>query len=295
MPDFNALAQPVAVVCHDAGAANIVLSEMLAAPAVQFLPVMQGPAAKLWLEYGFEPSELLSIDDALMTASSVVSGTGWASDLEHDARKRASQIGLPSIAVIDHWVNYAARFERHGESVLPDEVWVSDTYALNIATACFLGQSVRLLPNRYLQAQISRIADMSASANGQLLYALEPLRFSWPGSSQQAEFDALNFFVSNVHKVTNGEVLQIRLRPHPSDADGKYAAWLATNAQHNVTIDTSASLSEAISRVEWVAGCETAAMVVALAAGRKVLGTLPPRAPRCRLPHAGIAHLRDIA
>ena len=294
MPELNALAQPIAVVCHDAGAANIVLAEMKAAPELKFLPVMQGPAAKLWVQNGLKESALLTLDNALFTARSVLTGTGWATDLEHEARKRASKLGLTSVAVVDHWVNYAARFERHGESVLPDELWVTDTYALDIAAACFQGQSIRLLPNRYLQSEVSRIAALSASTAGQLLYVLEPLRFSWPGCRQPAEFDALDFFVSNLSKVDSGGSLQICLRPHASDSDGKYTAWMGANAKHRITLDTSQGLSEAIAQSEWVAGCETAAMVVALASGRKVLGTLPPEAPKCRLPHTGIVHLRNL-
>ena len=294
VPELNLLPQPVAVVCHDAGAANIVLAEMQAAPSVKFLPVMQGPAANLWVQHGFKQSALLTLDDALLTARSVLSGTGWASDVEHKARQRASELGLTSVAMIDHWVNYPARFERHGELVLPDELWVTDTYALDIAAASFQRQSIRLLPNRYLQAQVSNIAALSGSATSKLLYVLEPLRFSWPGCAQPAEFDALDFFVSNLSKIVSGKGLNIRLRPHPSDAEGKYTDWLTTNAKHGITMDTSSSLSEAIGCAEWVAGCETAAMVVALAAGRKVLGTLPPGAPKCRLPHNGIVHLRDL-
>lgn len=294
MPELNALAQPIAVVCHDAGAANIVLAEMKAAPELKFLPVMQGPAAKLWVQNGLKESALLTLDNALFTARSVLTGTGWATDLEHDARKRAVHLGLTSVAVIDHWVNYAARFERHGESVLPDELWVTDTYALDIAAAYFQGHCIRLLPNRYLQSEVSHIAPLSASTTGQLLYVLEPLRFSWQGCRQPAEFEVLDFFVRNLSKVASTGSLQIRLRPHPSDADGKYAAWLNENAKHDISMNSSSSLSEAIGRAEWVAGCETAAMVIALAAGRKVLGTLPPCAPKCRLPHAGIVHLRDL-
>ncbi len=294
MPELNALAQPVAVVCHDAGAANIILAEMQAAPQIKFLPAMQGPAAKLWIQHGFEASALLTLDNAFLSAGSLLSGTGWATDIEYEARKRSKNLGLTSVAVLDHWVNYAARFERQGVSVMPDELWVTDSYALDIATVCFKGQRIRQLPNRYLQSQVDQVAAMSLLTAGQLLYVLEPLRFSWPGCRLPAEFDALDFFISNLSKVANTERLQIRLRPHPSDSDGKYADWLRANAKHSISMDSSPTLSEAIGRAEWVAGCETAAMVVALAAGRRVLGTLPPGAPRCRLPHAGIVHLRDL-
>jgi hypothetical protein len=263
---------------------------MKAAPKVKFLPVMLGPAAKLWTANGFHASALLSLDDALASAACVLSGTGWASDIEHEARRRANELGLRNVAVIDHWVNYPARFERHGTVALPDEIWVTDKYAFDIASTCFIRQKISQRPNLYLQAQVEQIAHLSTSTAGQLLYVLEPLRFSWPGCRQPAEFEALDFFVGNLSKITTQESLQIRLRPHPSDAEGKYTDWLSANAKHGITLDTCTSLSEAIGRVEWVAGCETAAMVVALAAGRKVL----PAAPKCRLPHDGMVHLCDL-
>ena len=60
-------------------------------------------------------------------------------------------------------------------------------------------------------------------------------------------------------------------------------------------LDESADLAEAIGRVSYVAGCETYAMVIALAAGRKVVCTLPPWAPECTLPHDGLIHLKKIS
>ena len=54
------------------------------------------------------------------------------------------------------------------------------------------------------------------------------------------------------------------------------------------------SLSDALSRAKWVAGCQTYAMTLALKAGRIVFGTLPPWAPVCVLPHEGIIHLKDM-
>ena len=291
MPKLKSLAQPVAVVCHDAGAANIILAEMRAAPEVKYLPVMQGPAAKLWVDKGCNTSALLTLNDALFSARSVVSGTSWASDVEHQARLRAKPLRLPSIAVIDHWVNYPARFEREGIVALPDELWVTDRYAFNLASMSFSNLPIQLLPNRYLEGEVQKIAPLSAATADKVLYVLEPLRFNWPGCTQAGEFEALDYFVSNLGKIAAQKTLQIHLRPHPSDAADKYTDWIAANVEHNISLDTSPSLSEAISRVEWVAGCETAAMVVALAAGRKVLATLPPNAPKCRLPHEGLLHL----
>ena len=45
----------------------------------------------------------------------------------------------------------------------------------------------------------------------------------------------------------------------------------------------------------WVVGCESQALVVALAAGRQVWSSLPPWAPPCRLPQAGVQRLAQQA
>jgi hypothetical protein len=288
------LPQPVAVVCHDAGAANIVLAEVRAHPGVRCLAVMEGPAARLWEAAG-SPHPVMSLEQALVTAGSVLSGTGWASDLEHDARRRARALGLRSIAVVDHWVNYRARFERRGEVVLPDELWVTDPYALALAAECFPGLPVRERPNLYLRAQVEAITRHGPARPGQVLFLMEPIRYSWPGLNQPGEIEALDYLLGQVGLLGLRGPLRLRLRPHPSDPPGKYDAWLAAHAELDAAIDAAPTLAEAIAAAECVAGCETAALVVALAAGKTTVASLPPAAPRCRLPHEGLIHLRDLA
>lgn len=290
---MNELPQPVAVVCHDAGAANIVLAEIQAHPHVQCLAVMEGPAARLWQSTGL-PQTTVSLDQAMDSAKSVLTGTGWASSLEHETRRRAHALGLPSVAVIDHWVNYRERFERGGETVLPDELWVTDRYALALASQCFAGLVIRQRPNLYLQAQVDAIARHGPARPGQVLFLMEPIRYSWPGLGQPGEIEALQYLLRHLPALQLRGPLRLRLRPHPSDAPGKYEAWLAANGDLDAAIDTSATLAQAIAAAEWVAGCETAALAVALAAGKKAVSTLPPAAPRCRLPHEDLRHLRDL-
>lgn len=287
------LPQPVAVVCHDAGAANIILAELQADPACRVLPVMQGPALRLWQTLGRD-EPVLDLDDALGQARSLLSGTGWASDLEHRARQGARARGLPSAAVIDHWVNYEARFEREGQVVLPDQIWVTDGDALVVAMRTFPSVPVCQRNNLYLKAQAEAIAQAGFEHPGRVLYLLEPIRFSWPGLAQAGEFEALDFLAAHLEQLGAAQPLQLRLRPHPSDAPGKYDAWLAAHPQLDAALDVSSSLAAAIAAAQWVVGCETAALAVALAAGKKAASTLPPAAPRCRLPHQGLLHLRDL-
>ena len=76
---------------------------------------------------------------------------------------------------------------------------------------------------------------------------------------------------------------------------GKYDKWLRSHAGGNVTLDDTPDLAVAIARAEYVAGGQTFALVIALAAGVKAVCTLPPWAPPCVLPHEGLIHLQTIA
>jgi len=95
--------------------------------------------------------------------------------------------------VIDHWVNYKQRFEREGSIVLPNEIWVSDPYAYEIAKNLFAGISVVELPNTYLNNLVKVIPPVSKECKN-LLYVLEPIRNNW-GKEELGEFQALDYFV----------------------------------------------------------------------------------------------------
>lgn len=320
-PLAAALAAPVAVVAHDAGAANHILAWLRGSGADALLPSMAGPALQVWRrERGDTPQ--LALEQAVAGAQTVLTGTGWASDLEHEARRLARRHGKHSIAVLDHWTNYRERFERGGEQVLPDELWVSDAHALALARKLFPAIPVRQQPNAYLDGLVAEVraceqaaaAAAAASAAGtaaagsaaaagssaaRVLYVLEPIRQAWGELPEPGEFAALDFFIAGLDRLELGPQVEIRLRPHPSDPSGKYDAWLARqNAipPEGVTLalDGAATLAQALAWAGVVAGCQTYAMVVALAAGRRVASSVPPWAPPCVLPHPDIIQLSDL-
>ncbi len=284
LPDF-----PVgtAVVCHDAGAANIVLAWIASAQA-DVRAVMVGPAEALWRARFGDAPLCGSLDEALEGTPLLVSGTGWGSDLEHDARVLAHAQGTPTVAVLDHWVNYAPRFERDGIRMLPDTLWVADDNAATLAADCFPSVPVAQWTNLYQREQVAGIAP--APADGDVLFILEPARDDW-GRGAPGEFQALDYFMAHRSALGVGAAVPIRLRPHPSDPAGKYDSWIAANPP--AVLDDASALSDAISRARHVVGLQSAALVIALDAGRGVISSLPPWAPRCKLPHDGLVHLGD--
>ncbi len=279
-----------AVVCHDAGAANLILAWLKASMPADCRLVLAGPARSLYQQTGLTGRLYQGMDEALAGAHMLLSGTGW-SDLEHDARTAARAAGLHSVAVIDHWVNYPDRFERNNVCVLPDEFWVTDSYARDKAACTFPGAEIRVQPNLYLEQTLREIGPKAGAPC--CLYLLEPVRSQW-GRTEDGEFQALDYFAQNLGRAGVPSSAPVRLRLHPSEEKGKYDAWLARHGAR-FALDDSTSLAAAIGRAHWVAGCETAAMVIALAAGRSVICTIPPWAPPCRLPHRGLFHLSQVA
>lgn len=287
------LMSPVAVAAHDAGAANLISGWLAEGTGMDVRITADGPARAIFdREWPALPT--VPIEAALSGAAVLLSGTSGLSRLEHDARKMARAQSIPSIAVIDHWVNYPQRFRRGDEVVLPDAIWVGDEYAAALANQHFPGVAVHLKVNQYLARQVAEVTAAAAHQAGatRILYVLEPARSTWGREGLPGEFQALDFFLRRLPSLGAGAGPVIRLRPHPEDAPGKYNQWIAAVQGYRVSLDAGGPLSQAIAWADWVVGCETYAMVVALKAGRRVVSSLPPWAPPCRLPYPGIEHLR---
>lgn len=290
---------PLAIVCHDAGAANLIIGWLRETPVSELRPHMQGPAVHLW-QSAFPDVSILPLDEALHGSAQLLSGSGWASLLEHEARELARKMGIPILSAVDHWVNYRERFVRRGQEVLPDEVWIADDEAFFEASKCFPGLVVRQFPNRYLQSQSDAIHALEDHRKSGLvkrvLYAMEPIRLPWSGEDTRAgEFQALDYFLSRLDSLGLNSQTQIRLRPHPSDSPNKYDFWLESRrSKYDVDLAPDEPLAQSVSWADWVAGCESFVLVIAMAAGKHTVSTLPPWGNACRLPQKQLVHLSQL-
>ena len=187
-------------------------------------------------------------------------------------------------------MNYAPRFERAGQSVWPDELWVADAWAEEIARQTLPPLPIRQLENLYLQDQVARVAPVPGT--GTLLYVLEPVRNDW-GRGMEGEFQALEYLLAHRDVLVPGPIRRILLRPHPSDPAGKYFRYLDTRSC--IELDRSTDMAAALSQADVVAGVESFALTLVLAAGRAVYSSLPPWAPALRLPQEGIRQIRRLS
>lgn len=286
---FDALARPLAIAIHDAGAANMIAAWAAAARVRPDRVLAAGPGRAIWEQRFGTDTPLIDDPEALGGAACLVSGTGWASDFEHRARIAAARTGTQSIAVIDHWVNYPMRFERAGFVQLPDRLWVGDREAERIARQAFARLPVERHRNLYL-AQQAKAAGQPPH-EGDALFLMEPARGEW-GRGVRGEIRALEFFLARRARAGVPASAPIRIRGHPSDPPGAYDGVLARHP--GLRLDRSPDMAGALRGARYVAGLNSTGLVIALAAGRKVICALPPYAPPCVLPHTDIIRLAAL-
>jgi len=289
---YKKINTPFAVVCHDAGGASQIAAMLRVLGHKPKWVFAVGPALKIF-QRELPNIEVQSELSGFKNISAIITGSGWGSNIEHQARQEAKQAGVRSITVLDHWANYKERFKRNGDTVLPDELWVVDIFAEALARSSFPDVSVVRVTDFLTELELKRIDSISESTPSRLLYLLEPVRSDW-GQSEPGEFQALRYFLEKWSFLKFPVATEIKLRLHPSEDREKYAAFIDKNRQLPVSY-SAGTLSEDISAARWVAGCQTYAMTLALAAGRPVYSTLPPWAPPKVLPHPGIQYLREMA
>jgi hypothetical protein len=212
-------------------------------------------------------------------------GSSGAADHERVVVRAARDAGVRSAVWLDHWVNYPARFD-----VLPDELWVCDEPAARIARETVPGPPVVVQGNPYLEDAAAEVRALAGprGPRERVLYLTEPTSavaeaatgdpLGW-GYEERA---ALRGFLERAAGV------EVRVRPHPGEPPGKYADLLA---EFGVAASPGGPLAEDIAWADTVAGCDTMGMVVALAAGRRVVSVIPPGGRPLSLPYPEIERL----
>ncbi len=291
----------LAVVCHDAGGAEI-LSSYVRQQGLHCLYVLEGPALNIF-KRKLGSIATLPLKEAIQRSTSILCGTSWQSDLEFNAIKTARLLGRSSIVFLDHWINYYERFMRSGEICLPDEIWVGDSVAESIAKKIFPVPVIRLVENPYMRDIRNELVEiptrpLSNPAKLSVLYVCEPIRehalqnfgdeYHWG----YVEDDALRYFLTNVSALGK-PIKYILIRPHPSEPADKYL-WAQQEFDLPITQGGERSLLEEVVECDVVVGCQSMAMVVGLIAGKQIISCIPPQGKPCALPHHEIVSLQAL-
>tara|TARA_B100000780_G_scaffold245759_1_gene189946 strand:- start:857 stop:1756 length:900 start_codon:yes stop_codon:yes gene_type:complete len=288
----------VAVVCHDAGGSEII-SSWIMKNLNNYSFYLQGPAKKIFKDKINATSEK-SLNSVISNCDWLLCGTSWQSELEKKAIQIAKNSNIKSISYIDHWVNYEERFIYNDNILLPDEIWVADKEALEIATKIFLNTEIKLIENEYLksiQKEVEKI-DLPKYSKKVILYVCEPIAEHAQmqcGNSLAWGYDehtALKYFLDNFEFIDRN-IEKIILRPHPSEKHDKYD-WAINYCSIPIHISPKENILKEIKESLFVVGCESMAMVIGLISGKRVVSCIPPNGRECMLPHKNISKLKNL-
>ncbi len=287
---------PIAVFIHDAGGAFYIaklINSLTNTLNIDFFT--SGPAQEIIKRElraeRYKPLKFKTLEQFdNLYYKLILTGSGWASDQELNGIQIARENNINSITLVDHWVNYRRRFLRGNSLFLPDEIWVVDEFAYNIAIEEFGKNEV--LINRVRDPIKFEIAKLKKEIEEEdrILYITEPISsFGKMVKSNQeikiSEKDALNKFISFMSKLNSHT--QVAVRVHPSEDIKQYRKMFN---EFNVRIDFTQEPNPLVDviRSRYVVGLESVMLVWALMANKRTFTLLPINGRVCGLPHLGI-------
>jgi hypothetical protein len=120
-----------------------------------FFILCSGPAKKIINQvqnnYRYVNSHL-----ELRNCDLIITGSGWMSELENDVLRFCDSNNIPSLTILDHWINYRSRFFR-GETATPSMLAVTNHVALDLAKEEYPKKPIWLLPDYHLESFLEYI------------------------------------------------------------------------------------------------------------------------------------------
>ena len=283
------------ILAHDAGGAEVLSSYVKRHPA-KYVFCLKGPAETIFRRKLGEIQNI-AFPEAIDNASEVLCGTGWESSFEFDAIKEAKNRGIKVCAILDHWVNYKERFIRDRLEILPDKIYVCDTYAEALAKEAF-NIPIELIPNYYIEEIIKKVQSLSSqSLNNNILYLCEPIKEHIQKNPKLKrlnydEYSAFDYFTTCIDKLACGDG-KITIRLHPSEDRKKFETYVNRT---NIILSRSenSSLDVDIANHGIIIGCDTMALYVAAISGKKAISCIPPGGAPCSLPSDCVVMLREL-
>jgi len=291
----------IAVVCHDAGASEILLSYIKAHinEAEWTLYALKGsPFEKIAVSHGLNTETSLDLEGC----NALFFGTGWQERIERPFVKEARRRHIPSFAFLDHWSSYRERFDypnEQWEENLPDYTVVSDEKAQQTAVLCGLPEVLRV-NNYYLQTQIASFKDEEIALTDNLLFLSEPTdqvalntykdKNYWGFTQHSALEEILNNFEQFKCK-------GLHIRLHPSEKQHNYAKILKKFPHIKSQIYSAAlyPLEKDLLRSKIVIGFDTMALYTAALLSKPIVSYLPSNNREFLLPLPNSHQLRSLS
>ena len=243
-----------------------------------------GPAVDLWRNQGCSVVEVEDADGLSEMSgeafSIVATGTGFGT-FEQDCWDWARRAGVPSIAVIDAWTNFAVRFEKSDGVVQPDAVAVIDGAAKKDLEAFdWMTVPVFSVGQPHLQKQtqllLERRSDVRQKAPQTIVFFSEPVREDYKSGRGFTQFEAFEMLVS---VLADSQRLEIWVKAHPrEDPDAWKRAVSDASTRSGVQVcQVHGPAVDLLVDADGIVGMTTMVLIEGHLAGVPVLSLQPGR------------------
>ena len=272
---FGKKIKNVAVICHDAGAANLM------APWIKFYKykyffLVKGAAKNIFREYIPNIKMYNSLESIIKNSDVVITGTSTISDIENQARKTALSYNKKVIAVMDHWELYRESLFYKNKLYLPDEVWVTNKHAFIKAKKELRKVKIKKKIN-FFEQSFKKIKKNKKKVN-HFLYFLEPINNS-------IEYLALKKFLRFLNNLEKKRNISIKFKLHPRENFTKYKIILRKFKSYDYKIVKNQDLKKLLIWSSVVFGLRSYALVLSQVAKRPVFSLLPINGFKNTLPY----------
>lgn len=255
----------------DAGGANAIVPVIaaLVAEGAHIQGVIEGPAQKIFTE-----ADIPFAVGAEGPFDIFIAGTSAGDSRDKHIVQELGKI--PSLYVLDFWLNYWQRFSTADEkdfAFLPTRICVMDDIAKEEMLAeGFPIERLAVTGNPHFDHFADTIT-REGEEKERILFISQPISSvaALPGFAQVSydEYETLADIISAVETLPGEYYVSLRL--HPKEPTDKYEEYLGPRVRRA----TEATLEEAISKSGLVVGISSPVLMQAAAAGKKVLSYEP--------------------
>ena len=256
---------------HDAGGANAI------APLIPSFnnPYVfgKGPALKILPRVQEMPEDAIqSIEPAFL-----ITGTSGTDFSERDLWRAAEELHIPSLAVLDSWVNYGIRFSDYGTDMLhlfdrncnrlPKYISVPDSHAkYDMINDGVPENRIYVFGNPYFEFLASLSKSVRNTQNDKkILFASQQFEDIYYKDSEIIVLDALVQLIEKYKDIT------ILIRKHPNEPVNKFEQYL----DKRVMIDNNESVFESIHISEVVVSVNSMVLIEAMFFSKKIISYQP--------------------
>ena len=232
---------------------------------------LKGPAINIFKKK-IKRLKNYSFNNVFNSSNKIITSTGWSSKHEINAIIQAKKYKKYAVSILDHWVNYRERFIKNKILHLPNEIWVFNTKALEIAKNLFRKKVIIVKKNDlYFRKIIKQIKFLKKNIKNKnnILYLTTP--------NIDKKFSDLYFFkvfIKNLFLFKKDNI-KIIFRLHPLDNIDKYSEYINQIKKKYMIEISKNSLEFDLARSNCVFGINSTAQVISALANIRTINIYP--------------------